>query len=399
MPRLALTERFVAGCKADGIQTDYFDRQTTGLALRVSHRGHKAWTLIFTSPQDGKRARLTLGSFPSTSLAVARTKAREARSLVEAGQDPRAVFGARAAGAMTVAHVLENWIAKHVRPSLRGARHVERRIRKNVLPMIGNVPLAELHRRDINRVLDPIIERDCPIEANRVFEDLRAGLRWAVARGDLDRSPTDGMNAPATPRRRERVLSDDEVRQLWNALPQVLAKSKACQRIVKLCLVTGQRVGEVAGMTRAELDLATREWNLPGARTKNAHPHAVPLSKLAVDIIEEALADAGGSAFVFPSRSGPLPPDAATRSLARAQARFGLEHWVAHDLRRTAITGMARLGVAPIVLGHVANHRTTTKAGVTLGIYSHHDYAAEKRQALDMWAERLVEIVGTVDQE
>jgi integrase len=248
-------------------------------------------------------------------------------------------------------------------------------------------------------VLDPIIERDCPIEANRVFEDLRAGLRWAVARGDLDRSPTDGMNAPATPRRRERVLSDDEVRQLWNALPQVLAKSKACQRIVKLCLVTGQRVGEVAGMTRAELDLATREWNLPGARTKNAHPHAVPLSKLAVDIIEEALADAGGSAFVFPSRSGPLPPDAATRSLARAQARFGLEHWVAHDLRRTAITGMARLGVAPIVLGHVANHRTTTKAGVTLGIYSHHDYAAEKRQALDMWAERLVEIVGTVDQE
>jgi len=81
------------------------------------------------------------------------------------------------------------------------------------------------------------------------------------------------------------------------------------------------------------------------------------------------------------------------RTIIRAQGRFGIAQWSAHDLRRSAITGMARLGIPPIVLGHVANHRTTTKAGVTLGVYAHHDYAKETRQALDQWSAHLTNIV------
>ena len=314
--------------------------------------------------------------------------------MVEAGQDPRVAFSTQAAGAMTVTVLIESWLVRHVRPNLRGARYVERRIRKNVLPVIGNMALAGLHRRDINRVLDPIVDRGSQVEAGRVLADFRSALRWAVARGDLDHDPTAGMNAPVAPRARDRVLRDDEVRQLWNVLPLALATSRACYHIVKLCLVTGQRVGEVAGMRRAELDLAAQEWKLPGTRTKNAHAHVVPLSALALGLLEEALADAGKSPFVFPSGAGALPPGIVAQTLARVRSRIGLEHWTVHDLRRTAITGMARLGVAPIVLGHVANHRTTTKAGVTLGIYSHHDYASEKRQALELWAERVLEIIS-----
>ena len=145
-------------------------------------------------------------------------------------------------------------------------------------------------------------------------------------------------------------------------------------------------------MRRAELDLPRREWHLPGARTKNGHAHCVALSDLAITVINEALADAGNSAFVFPSNGGALPAMAIARTIVRAQERFGITQWSAHDLRRSAITGMARLGVPPIVLGHVANHRTTTKAGVTLGVYAHHDYATEKRRALELWADRLKEI-------
>jgi integrase len=218
-------------------------------------------------------------------------------------------------------------------------------------------------------------------------------MRWALARGDLDRNPMDGMKKPAAPRTRTRVLSDDEIRNLWNGLPKTLAKSKSCQRIVRLCLVTGQRVGEVAGMRRAELDLTKREWHLPSTRTKNGHAHRVALSDLAIRIITEALADAGNSPFVFPSNGGALPAMAVARTIIRAQGRFGIAQWSAHDLRRTAITNMARLGVPPIVLGHVANHRTTTKAGVTLGVYAHHDYADETRQALDQWSAHLANIV------
>ena len=390
--RLALTDRFVSTCKAGGApQVDLFDERTPGLALRVAAGGRKTWTFLFTAPQDRRRARLTLGTYPATSLAAARTKALEARGMVEAGQDPRVAFGAQVAGAMTVTALIESWLARHVRPHLRSADRVESRMRQNVLPAIGDVTLAGLHRRDVNRVLDAIVDRGTPVAAARVLADFRSALRWAVARGDLDHDPTAGMSAPVGPRHRDRVLSDAEVCHVWDALPRAL--SKTCRRIVKLCLITGQRIGEVAGMRRAELDLAAREWKLPGARTKNAHAHVVPLSALALGVIEEALADAGKSPFVFPAGEGSLPPTRVARDI-RERAQLGLEHWTAHDLRRTAITGMARLGVAPIVLGHVANHRTTTKAGVTLGIYSHHDYAAEKRQALDAWADRLIEIVG-----
>jgi integrase len=239
-------------------------------------------------------------------------------------------------------------------------------------------------------------------KASRVFEDVRAMIRWAVRNEHLDANPLDGMRKPAEATSGNRVLNDDEIRTLWRGLPKALAKSIQCQRIVKLCLVTGQRVGEVAGIVRAELDLRAREWRLPGSRTKNGHAHVVPLSDLAVEIIDEALADAGEGTPLFPCGKGSLSPVAVARTILRANkiskerplGRFGMAPWSAHDLRRTALTGMARLGVVPIVLGHVANHRTTTRAGVTMSVYSQYTYDKERRAALDLWADRLGAILG-----
>ena len=406
MPRVAMTDRFVATAKPiDGKRTDYFDATSKGLSLRVGERGHKGWSYHFTSPKNGKRGRLAIGTYPGTSLAAARARAIEARGHVEDGRDPRDVFAANDASAMTVKGLIDSYLEKHVRPNLRTAKAIERRFRKNVTPVIGGLRLADLHRREINRVIDPILKRGRPVEAARSFEDIRALFRWGVARGDLDSNPIEGMRKPASPQPRERVLSDDEIATLWNGLPKALARSKECQRIIKLCLVTAQRVGEIAGMRREELDLNAQLWKLPGARTKNKHKHTVPLSDLAVSIIEEALADADeGAEFVFPNAEGdgPLPPSAVAKTITRAQkpdaegpqGRFGMDHWTAHDLRRSAITCMAQLGIAPIVLGHVINHRSVTKAGVTLSVYTHYDHAKEKKHALDIWAERLAAIVG-----
>jgi len=403
MPKIALTDRFVNAAKSpDAAQTDFFDATVRGLALRVAKGGRKTWTFTFTSPRDAKRARLTLGTYPATSLAGARALAIEARGHAEAGTDPRDVFAAQDATAMTVTGLIASYLAKHARPSLRSAAAIERRLYKNVVPLIGGMKLAELHRRDISRVVDPVIARGRLVEAARVFEDFRAVVRWAVARGDLDNNPMAGMSKPSASAPRERVLSDDEMRTLWHGLPKSLARSMTCQRIIRLCLTTAQRVGEVAGMRRDELDLSAQTWSLPGSRTKNGHPHLVPLSDLAMTIICETLADAGEeSPFVFPCGAAPLAPHAVARTIARAQetgedrpqGRFGIAHWTAHDLRRTALTKMAELGVAPIVLGHVANHRTTTKAGVTLSVYARYDYAKEKASALDLWAERLAAII------
>ena len=267
--RIALTDRFVAGTKA-GTRTELTDSRVTGLSLRISPTA-KSWAFHFTTAA-GKRARLTLGPFPAVTLAGARGLALQAQAAVQAGADPRT----SKAGAMTVATLVESYLAKHVRPNLPSAKQVERRLRKNVLPLVGSVRLADLHRRDINRVLDQIVGRGQLEEANRVFGDIRAVLRWAVARGGLDRDPGAGMDAPSPTRWRDRVLNDAEIRRLWHVLPTALPRQIDCQRVLRLCLLTGQRVGEVAGMRRDELDLNTRTWALAGVRTKNGHPHSVP---------------------------------------------------------------------------------------------------------------------------
>jgi integrase len=317
-------------------------------------------------------------------LARARTLAVEALSRAEGGEDPRH----NPTG--TVSELAGLYLAEHV-ARLRSAKAVERRINKNVLPLIGSVSLGDLHKRDVNRVLTAIRERGSPTEAARVFEDVRAMLRWGVARGDLDFNPAEGMRKPTTPLPRERVLSDDELRTLWETLPGALPRSLAVQRIIRLCLLTAQRVGEVSGMHRDELDLDARVWTIPSSRSKNKHAHRVPLSDAAIAVITASLN--GGHLFPNDNGRGPLAGHAVAKTIRLAQERFGLDHWTAHDLRRTAVTNMASLGVSPIVLGHVINHISVTKAGVTLSVYSHYDYAKEKREALDLWAAHLDAVV------
>jgi integrase len=370
---LLLTDRFCDRAKCE-VQTDYFDETVSGLALRVSKHGVKAWTFLYTA--GGKRRRITLGRYPAISLANARTLALEARSTVAAGLDPRPK------ASMNVADLVEAYIVKHT-VGLRSGDEIARRLRKNIVSVIGTVPLAELHRRDATRVVDAIAGRGAPIEASRTFQDLRSMLRWALARGDIDADPIAGMSAPPGGKPRERVLSDDELRTLWTRLPTAL--SLECQRIIRLCLLTAQRVGEVAGMTRGEIDFDQRVWRLPGTRTKNGHAHVVPMGPDALAVIQEC---PSGDRLLHAS------PMTVARTIIRAQERFGLAHWTAHDLRRTALTGMAKLGIPPLVLGHIANHRTTTKAGMTLSVYVHHAYEREKREALELWADRLRGIIG-----
>lgn len=312
---------------------------------------------------------------------------------------------------MTIAGLVDAYLADPEKAALRSRAEIERRLRKNVVPVIGAVRLGDLRRRDVRNVTDLILKRSRKVEATRVFEDVRAIVRWAVENEYLDANPLDGMAKPAEPTSRNRVLTEDEIRVLWHGLPEALARSKQCQRIIKLCLATAQRVGEVAGMAASQIDLKAREWRLPGSRTKNGHPHVVPLSDLAIEIIREAMAENAAAAeegdgikseSVFPSGEGSLGTAAVARTILRGNettkerplGRFGIAGWSAHDLRRTALTGMARLGVPPIVLGHIANHRTTTRAGVTLAVYSQYTYAKEKREALDLWASRLIAICG-----
>jgi integrase len=294
-----LTDRFVAAAKSpDKPQTDYFDDVVRGRSLRVTSAGRKTWTLTYTRPSNGKRARISLGTYPELGVARARQKAIERKAAVGDGADPAAAMTAQRS-AMRVRDLAEIFLHQHA-GSLRSGWQVKRRIEKNVIPVIGDVKLSGLHKRDVTRAVDKVLDRGCATEANRVFEDARAMVRWGVAKGYLDTSPVEGMKRPARLQSRERVLSPEEIAQLWERLPSIPA-SEGFRNIIRLCLITVQRVGEVAGMRRDELDLQKRLWSLPRERTKNAQPHTVPLSDFALAVLREALKSSENSPFVFPS--------------------------------------------------------------------------------------------------
>jgi integrase len=404
--QVSLTDRFVQGAKSTAIQTDYFDDnpKTRGLCLRVARTGRKTWNMVFTSPKDGKRARIVFGVYPGLSLAQARARALEAHQNLEQGRDPRDVAAEQAAKAITVEGLIEKWLEQHAQPNLRSAAEVERRLAKNVTAVIGGTKIECLTKDDMNRVVDAVIERGARVEASRVFEDLRSVARWAVGKGLLATNPFEGMKKPNGSKPRTRALSDTEIKTVWTGLPTVLARSKACQRILKLCLITAQRLGEVTGMESDELDLKAKTWTIPEHRSKNKHQHVVPLSDAAVEVIKEALADAAKDAkwlFAAKDGEGRLAIEVVDKTVKRALqpdeeyplGRFGTAPWTPHDLRRTVLTQLAKMGTMPIVIGAVANHLSVTKANVTFANYVQYDYAKEKREALDAWAQRLTEIV------
>jgi integrase len=263
-----------------------------------------------------------------------------------------------------------------------------------VLPVIGHVALAELHKRDVNRVIDPIEASGKKIAAARTFQIMRAMFSWAVGRGDLDRNPMEKMTKPEDNDPRDRTLTEAEIKVFWAAIPDA-CEIKSVARILKLCLVTAQRVGEVAGMARAELDLEAHTWKIPEARSKNKHAHEVPLSPLAIDLIREALADAGDSDFVFPGLRGiRISMSCVSGGVIDARAKIGLPHWTSHDLRRTAANSMQELGVLDSIIGHVLNHRSVTRATVTQKHYTPRIPQREMREALELWANRLTGIIS-----
>src|SRR5262249_23727976 len=243
------------------------------------------------------------------------------------------------------------------------------------------------------RALDRIMRRGSLSEARRVFCDLRAMVHWAVAKGDLDANPLASMRAPSPATVRERTLTDAEIETLWNALPLIFPRSIANVRIIRLCLLLGQRSGEIAGMRKSELDLTARVWSLPSSRVKNAKAHAVPLSDAAIAIIREAIADAGEGDHVFPGYTSRSLGN--TLLVARRAGKLTGEAWPVDDPRRWGATDIAARGIAPHVVPRLLSHsQSGGSTSITQRVYMRYDFAREKAEALEAWAERLAQITG-----
>jgi len=372
MPQRLLTDRFCGGAKPrDGeIQTDYFDAQVSGLALRVSET-HKGWTLHYTL--GGKRRRLTFGAYPSISLAAARTRADEAKAVIAEGRDPQAI------AAETLQAICELYMAREG-AKLRSAEWRRSALERHVYPILGSRPIAEIKRSEIVRLLDHIEEKSGPAMATLTLAIIRKVMNWHASRSDDFLSPIVRGMARTTEQPRDRTLSDDEIRKVWAA-----TNSGMFSAYVRFLLLTAARRNEASEMTWAEIEGG--DWTLPAARNKTKVDLVRPLSSAAREIIE-ALPKRGD--FVFTTNDGLKPISSLSLEKGKLDAATGTKGWTLHDLRRTARTLMSRAGVAKDhaerCLGHVI--------GGVRGVYDRHEYHREKAQAFEALAALIARIVS-----
>jgi integrase len=368
-----------------------------GFGIRVSPRGAKAWVWVYHF--SGRPRRMTLGAYPAIGLADARIKLADARKLLQRGIDPgdREVQTRRAErAAETLVELAESYLEKWARPRKRSAAEDERILRKDVIPPWGQRKAKDIARRDVIALLDTIIDRGSPIAANRTLAVVRRMFGWALSRDIIPANPCAAVKAPGKETRRDRVLSADEIAVLWRSLdnPEILI-SQPIRLSLKLQLVTAQRKGEVINAAWSEFDFGEGVWTIGAQTAKNALPHRVPLSPLAVAVLDDirAMAPEGRETiWLFPSprREGPITGPAVDHAMRENREALGTGDATPHDLRRTAASHMTSIGISRLVVSKILNH---AEPGIT-AVYDRHSYDREKRAALAAWGARLEEILG-----
>ena len=282
-------------------------------------------------------------------------------------------------------------------PRLRDSSRVEatRILNRDVVGPWRGRRLSAIRQVDVVALLDTVMDRGSPVMANRVLAALRRMCGWAVERGIASANPCDGVKAPAAERSRDRVLDDRELASVLRACDRMPG---AFGSLFKLLALTGQRRDEVADMRWSEIDFDARLWTIPKERVKNGVAHAVPLSAAALAVLAALPRIGDGTADLVFTTNGRTPVQGfgkAKNRLDLATSADGgpLAPWRLHDLRRTAATGMARLGVMLPVVERVLNHTSGTFGGVA-GVYQRHDFAAEKREGLDRWGQHIERLTG-----
>lgn len=411
MPSITLTARNVAAWKPSD-RRDLCDALVPGLSLRVSSTGVKTWSVLYRF--KGRNRRLTLGRYPEVSLATAREKARQARAEAALGDDPAGEKQeTRDRNKDTVAALLAEY--ETVSAAKRSWSEERRTLHAEVLPVWRNRLVSEITRRDV-RALVEAKAATAPVMANRLLARISRLFNFALDREWIDANPAHRMTRPTKEQSRDRVLTAEELRELWTALGETEgtdAKGEPVNRLspvlnaaLRTMLLTAQRSGEVCRMRWVDVDLDEGWWTLPGAATKNGADHRVPLTASVVDIIAGQLQSAKPDAmFVFSSqvdrvrvnRSKPATTHRTSiADRAKKAASFlsrGLSfEFRAHDLRRTAASGMAQGGIPREHIAHVLNHRSVTHSSIT-AVYDRYSYDGEKRKALVRWERVLRETV------
>jgi integrase len=431
------------------------DADVRGLEFRVGASGAKSWVLRYRRAIDRQKRILTLGTFPGMSLGEARTLAAAHKVQITIGADP-ANQAQVARKAETFGEVVSEWRTRYAEiETPRSLPNDNIRLAAHVIPVMGRMKARQITRGDIESLVDAVSAKPdgrvknkaeneqakgaskpkLMVERSRqVYFLVRKIIRWAIKKqvGAMTTDPTLGFEVDEAAKPRKRHLSADEICIVWQWLNGTRERTLYSTRAVgdmtprmdrstalasMLSLVTGQRIGECTGIRKAELSLngLAPIWTIPEARTKNKKEHRVPLSPLAVHIINEALTRSASSDYLFPAPRaekitkrainqgsvgkvpGAIDPHAAARALARSRHLIDVEAFTLHDFRRTAASQMAKLKVDDRMISRVLNHTVAGEHAMTGGTYVQYPYDDEKRAALEAWAARLERIITGQD--
>jgi integrase len=413
----ALTATRVESEQAGTARREIPDGLLPGLYLVVQPSGAKSYAVRYR--HGGKSRKLTIGAHPALDLATARRVGAKALRSAAEGLDPAGEKQAlkdqanRAATELArgkrdlFENVAREFIERHAKKNNREAtwRETARilgfRVDKDhelieaegdVLPVWRGRRIQDITKRDVIALLDAVADRGSPIMANRVLAAVRKLFNWCLARDVIASSPCVLVEPPAPERSRERILSDAELSRVWKAAD---AEEAPFGPLVKLLILTGQRLSEVAGMRWEEVDVEAKLWTLPAQRVKNGKEHEVPLSRQAVQILGIMPRIRKSEGYVFTTvRDAPVTAFSRAKSKLDAAIAEGgepLDHWTFHDLRRTMASGMARLGIQLPVIEKILNHTSGTFRGV-VGVYQRHSFADEKRTALNAWSDHVAHL-------
>jgi integrase len=392
MPKL--TDRFLASFKPAPGKKDRlaFDTECRGLGVRATAAGTRTFIVQWTDPVTTHKRREPLGVWGAITVDQARDAARARLGDVAKGIDPRAVRLAarekaeaeRAEAQLTVGVLVDDWAKLHL--ASRRPRYRAEAVRAIKLAFEDYLkrPAARLTRTDAVSVLDRLVHANTPAIAGRTLAYARACYGWAEKRGKVPSNPFAGLPIPAGVEARERVLSGEELGRVWNA---ATAMAEPWGPLFRLLLLTLARREEVAGMRWSELSPDLSTWTIPSARMKRGQAHTVALPDAARDSLRDVTRITGQD-LVF-STTGTTHVSGFTKAKAALDMAAKVKDWRLHDFRRTGVSALAAMGFDSIVADKLLAHQASKLSGVAR-VYQRHDFAAERRAALEAWAAHVL---------
>lgn len=384
MAKIKLTAAGIERMSTPEKQRDVYDSEVSGLVLRLQTSGSRSWS--FTYRLKGKAKRLSLGKYPAVGLKLARERARAARADLDRGGDP--VEDRKVAEREKEMYSFEacanKFVEQYCKPNLRSWRTIHRNLERFAIPEWKDRAAKDIRRRDVVELIEKVASKT-PGQSNHTRAYLSKMFKWLIEREIVEINPVEGVTKRHKTVARDRVLSDEEIACLWHVTEHEGSVFSQC---IRFLLLTGCRRDEASFLSWAEIDGDFA--NLPANRMKAGKDFRIALSTKATALVN-AMPNKGQ--YIF-TTTGDKPIAGWGKAKARIdrlmedQMGEQIPNWCLHDLRRTAATNMAKLGIRQEVIKRVLGHAASAN-DVTSVHYLWHNYDEEALEAVNIWSGHL----------